>query len=238
MLPGADLPKIRNILKQPGKYLLLIVVLVQCTDSEQLRLNGSDFFPLAGGLYWIYNIQETSYSPLQPPASDTFQLKLQVVDSFKNSESSYTYVLHRFIRQDETFPWQFSDTWSARVTDQYAIVNEENVPVIHLAFPVHINRKWDANLFNSLPADEFTITTITDDSAYPFPVDWVAEVEQENVNNNLTYRDVRTTRYGKNIGLLSALSEVWTYTCSGGTCTGEINSGYRRIQYLQEYGKM
>jgi hypothetical protein len=233
---GADLPKIQIILKRLTNYLLISFLLVQCAEDTQPQLNGPDFFPLAVGMYWIYGVEETIFSPLQPPAADTFQLMIQVVDSFPNSEMGFTYVLHRFTRQEENLPWQFIDTWSARLTDQFVILSEGNVPFIPLAFPVQPTRRWNGNLFNDKPEDEYQITRLLSDSS--LPVDVVAEVVQENVTNNLTYRDVRIEMYGKAIGLLSKVSEVWTYTCTGGTCTSVINSGYKWVQYLEEYGTM
>jgi hypothetical protein len=223
-------------LKRLVNYLWVSIVLVQCAEDETMKFNGPDFFPLAVGNYWIYTVQKTTYSPLQPPAADTFQLMVHVVDSFVNTEQGITYVLHRSTRQHEGFPWQFSETWSARITDQFVVVNQENVPVIPLAFPVHVNRRWNANLYNNLHEDEYRITRLLTDPS--LPVDAVAEVTQENVSSNLTYRDVRIEMYGKDIGLISKLSEVWTYTCTGGTCTGVINSGYKWVQYLDEYGSM
>lgn len=211
-------------------------LLVRCTQDEMPRLNGPDFFPLAVGKYWIYEVQETVFSPLQLPASDTFQLLVHVVDSFPNAEQEFTYVLHRYSRQGESLPWLFLDTWSARLTDQYVIVNEGNVPIIPLAFPVQPTRRWNANLYNDQPEDEYQITKLITDSS--LPADVIAEVVQENVATNLTYRDVRIETYGKDIGLLSKFSEVWTYTCTGGTCTGVINSGFKWVQYLIDYGRM
>jgi len=235
-VPGADLPKNYIILKRLANYLLLGTLLVQCTDDEPFRLQGPDFFPLSVGRYWIYGVQETIFSPLQPPAADTFQLLIQVVDSFPNSEMGYTYVLHRFTRQEEGSDWQFLDTWSARLTDQYAIVNEGNTAFIPLAFPVQLSRRWNGNLYNSQPEDEYQITNLISDSSLPAEV--VAVVTRENVTTNLTYRDVRMETYGKDVGLLFKLSEVWTYTCTGGSCTSQINSGYKWVQYLEAYGKL
>ena len=225
-------------MKQLRYFLCISILFVQCTDDEKPRLNGADFFPLTVGKYWVYNVQEIIYSPLQPPSTQTFHLLVHVVDSFPNSENGFTYVLHRYTRPDESSSWQFTETWSARLTDQYVIVSEGNVPVIPLAFPVHLNRKWNANLFNDYPEDEYQITDLITGYSWETPVDVVAKVIQENVPNNLTYRDVRLELYGKDVGLISKISEVWTYTCTGGTCTEVINHGYKWEQTLLEYGTM
>ncbi len=235
---GADLPKNQMIVKRVAFFLCVAILVTRCTEVENMRLNGPDFYPLAVGKYWIYEVMETTYSPLQPAASDTFQLMVQVVDSFVNTEGGITYVLHRLVRQEQSLPWQFTETWSARLTDQFVVVNEGNMPFIPLAFPLHPNRKWNANLLNDLPADEYKISEILSNYSNGLAVDVAVNVEQENVANNLTYRDVRMETYGKGVGLVSSISEVWTYTCTGGTCTGVISSGYKRVQNLVDYGTM
>ena len=93
-------------------------------------------------------------------------------------------------------------------------------------------------MFNDHPEDEYQITNLVTGFSTEPPVDAAVKVIQENVPNNLTYRDVRTEWYGKGVGLVSKLSEIWTYTCTGGTCTDVINSGYKWEQTLLEYGTM
>lgn len=225
-------------MKRLVNYFWISIVLVQCTEDEKPQLHGPDFFPLAVGKYWIYRVEHTVFSPFQPPAADTFQLMVHVADSFINSEQAVTYVVHRYKRQDENQTWEFISTWSARITDQYVIVNEGNLPIIPLAFPIYVNRMWNANLYNNQPEDEFRITKLTADSSFGPSIGWIAQVVQEDVSNNLTYRDVRMEFYARNVGLLSKVSEVWHYTCTGGTCTDVISSGYKWVQNLEELGWM
>ncbi len=221
------------------RFLSFLILFVSGCDDRNAVAPEKDYFPLRSGLYWEYDVEEIIYTPFNPPASLSYQLRIIVADSVGSSEGGYIYVWHCFRRTSDAAAWQFSETWSARKYAGYALVAEGNTTYARLAFPVYVNRTWDGNLFNSLGADNYRIAAKSAGMVSPLGLSFneVVEVEQENVSNNLTYRDVRKEWYSNGIGLVRKESEVWTYRCSGGTCTGEIESGYALRINLKDYGR-
>ena len=218
---------------------VVLLIMGGCTQDESIILFDDAYFPLRTGTFCVYDITETFYSPLEPPQTITYELKAQVVDSFPNEENGFTYVIHRFTRATEENPWEFQETRSARINDQYAIVTEGNTSYARLAFALYVSRQWDGNLFNALGEDEYTVESVDETfSLVDGPeFEHCAVVIQENVYNNLVYRDVRKEVYSRDVGMVYKESQVWNYSCGGGTCTGEINDGYHLIQVLKDHGQ-
>lgn len=208
-----------------------------CVDDS---IHGEkNYFPLLTGWFWEYQIEETTYSPFSAPVTQNYQLRVVVTDSVLSSEGDYIYSLQRYRRGTAADDWQFVDAWWARRYAGYALVTEGNITYARLAFPVYTNRTWNGNLFNAGEADMYRISGRQDGMTSPAGLAFndVVEVEQENVTNNLTYRDLRKEWYGHGIGMVRKESEVWTYRCTGGTCTGEIENGYAFRQILTAYGR-
>ncbi len=219
-------------------WLICTVCMAACTRDFEPEPN-PDYFPLAKGRFWEYAVQETRYAALTAPVTDSYRLRIVVTDSILSAEGGYLYVLYRFVRHDSDTSWQYLNTWSARKYAGYALVAEGNTLYAKLAFPVHVNRLWNGNLFNHLAEDTYRITQLISEEELTtgLLVKDIVEIEQENVTNNLTYRDVRKEWYAHNVGLVRKQSEVWNYRCNGGTCTGEIESGYAWQQTLITFGR-
>ncbi|GIV35842.1 MAG: hypothetical protein KatS3mg032_0221 [Cyclobacteriaceae bacterium] len=215
------------------------VMLAAGCRQEELPAPQVNYFPLETGTFWEYRVEEVTYSPFAAPSANSYLLRTVVVDSTRSSAGDYIYILHRFSRPDANSTWQFLNTWSARLYNGYALITEGNTTYVKLAFPVYVNRTWNGNLFNSLDEDSYRITRqiAGEELSTGLRVNDIAEVEQENVTNNLTYRDVRKEWYARNMGLVYKESEVWTYRCGGGTCSGEIESGYSLRQTLTAFGR-
>ncbi len=216
---------------------VLMVLLTGCGDNEMPQ--EKNYFPLSTGMFWEYQVEETTYSPFGAPVSQNYQLRVVVTDSILSSEGDYIYIWHRYTRSSSSDSWQFHATWWARKYAGYALITEGNITYARLAFPAYINRSWNGNLFNAGEADTYRVSGRTDGITSPAGLVFndVIEVEQENVINNLTYRDMRKEWYSHGIGLVRKESEVWSYRCGGGTCTGEIENGYAFRQILMDYGR-
>lgn len=216
----------------------LVLFYAGCADNNSVAPE-KDYFPLHTGLYWEYDVEEIIYTPFNPPASSSYQMRIVIADSISSFEGGYVYIWHCYTRNTAPEDWHFREVWSARKYAGYALVTEGNTTYARLAFPVYVNRTWNGNLFNSLGTDTYKIASKSAVMNSPpgLVFNDVVEVEQENVANNLTYRDVRKEWYSNRIGLIRKESEVWTYRCSGGTCTGEIDSGYALRLNLTDYGR-
>ncbi|MBX2963215.1 MAG: hypothetical protein KF687_11935 [Cyclobacteriaceae bacterium] len=219
------------------KAYLLLVLVVACSTEENPRIADEKYFPLQIGFYQVYDVEEIVYTAFNPPESLRYELLVNVVDAFTNGEGTTTYVIHRSTRSHSSLPWNFVETWSARRSSQYAIEVQGNTSYVKLVFPLRTGNRWDGNLFNSLGEDEYLLKsmgqTFDNGSGEVFSNTIVVEHSNE---SNLVFKDERTEVYAPDAGLVFKENRVWQYNCTGGTCSGQINSGRYLKQVLVAYG--
>jgi hypothetical protein len=207
----------------------------------------SDYFPLAKGKYFIYDVTEIRYT-LNVAETREYELKVMVADSFLNQADHYTYVLHRSFRPGPSALWTPLETWSARLPGNELVITEGNIPYVVLKFPVISGMIWDGNTYNTLvnpstqlPQDEYEITRVGEilrvgDAEY---ADCVTILQEDNQEYTV-FNDVRKEVYAKDIGLISKTVTQVTY-CNetGRNCFGQqiIDEGIIYTQSLKEYGK-
>lgn len=220
-------------------YFLLLTILVPgCNPDETIRVKDEEFFPLKNGFFQIYAVEEILYSSFNPPEELTYELKAEIVDSFTNGEGGTTYVIHRSTRNNPDKPWSFMETWSARRTNQYAIETEGNTSYIKLVFPLQSGARWNGNLLNALGEDEYEIQSMGSSFETGNGISFSnCTVVNQNNESNLVFKDERMEVYSPGLGLVFRESKVWSYNCSGGTCSGQINSGRYLKQVLKEHGQ-
>jgi hypothetical protein len=146
-------------------------------------------------------------------------------------------VLYRSTRTAGTEPWEYQETWSARLTDQFALVAEGNTVYAKLVFPLRLHVSWDGNQFNGEGEDEYILEqyggTFDGGDGISFSD---AIVINQNRESNLVFKDDRVEVYSLDKGLVFSEYQVWEYNCSGGTCTNQINNGTYRKMVLTDYG--
>jgi hypothetical protein len=209
-----------------------------CADDEPEVLAPEVYFPLAMGFHQVYEVEMISYSAFNPPDFRTYELKQEIVDSFENGEGGTTYVMHRFIRNSSAEDWAYEETWSARTDGQYALVNEGSTTFVKLIFPLVKNTRWDGNQFSDLEEDEYILEKVLHrfEAGPGVAFDNCLTVNQHD-DVNLARVDQRLEVYAPGRGLVFKESKVWTYNCSGGTCTGQINGGFYLRQVMKAYGQ-
>lgn len=238
-----------------GKYLpffLLALLFWQCSgDPEPNGQSDAAYFPLTVGDFHIYDVAETQYSLINGQEDFIYQLKMAVTDSFKNNAGGTTYVIQRYVRDNMSESFSYTDTWSARVEANQVVVAEGNISYVRLVFPISLNRSWNGNALNSLKGDEscgdnknFTCDLYHIESIgipYQFKEEILTETVEVVQNNNIdpiVKEDVRKEIYVRNIGLVYKESSILNY-CTVGSCIGQqqIEDGYTLKQSLVEYGK-
>lgn len=224
-------------------WIVVMVVVQACTvdeDGVPVRLKDHEYMPLAVGVYQIYNVTETEY--VNGPTGETqrYELMMEVVDSTSYVNGYYQYIIHRKTRQNADEPWIPKDTWAATFTDREAVVQEGNISFVKLVLPVSANRIWNGNLYNSLGAEEYSISLF----AQPMQVGVqnftdVVEVTHSNETDAIIGNDVRKELYARGVGLIRRSEEVVTYCSNTPNCIGEqiIQQGVVLEQVLIEYGK-
>lgn len=229
-------------MKHFSKYFLVFLIFMTgCNSGEPTRIDiGQDYFPLLSGQYQVYTVEQTNYSEVKPAESLSFQLKVEVTDSFPSPEGGYIYVLARSKRSDANADWTSLDTWSVRKTDRELIVNEENTSYLKLIFPVRKGVSWDGNLYNILGRDDYAVDALdvpfTTEGGMTF--DKSLTVTQENNDDIIVFQDIRAEVYARGVGLISRTITQLNY-CSTENCVGQqiIKSGMRYKQTILEYGR-
>lgn len=227
------------------KYLVLIVcmlVVIGCQDDEPAAdpvAVGYSFFPLSVGDFQVYEVEEITHSS-QGAVADSFQLRVEVIDSFQNQAGGITYVLHQSQRASEMEEWVFIKTNSARLTENQGIVNEGNVPFLKLSFPISAGKTWDSNALNALDEDLFEMDslfipyTTTRDLLIPQSLTVIQEDNEDFTVNLVRRHEI----YGLDIGLVYSETIDLSF-CIEESCLGQqiIEEGKEIRQTLIEHGK-
>lgn len=231
-------------MKQLAKYLLGVsAFLWSCSDGDPLkRQDDKEYFPLQVGYYQIYSVEETEYESIGQSSFSAYELKIEIVDSFTDLAGGPIYAIHRSKRADENSPWEFVDTWSARVNDLQAVMSEGNTSYVKIAFPAFSSKEWNGNALNTMQEDLYKY----DETGVQFDLDNGQSFNDCLVINQESYLDVlskedRQEVYARNIGLIYKKYIVLHY-CDGTEaedCFGQqvIVNGIESIQSLKEYGQ-
>lgn len=233
-----------NLNPRPVKQFLacvIVVLLAAACDTEDRKPVdiGKDYLPVAVGTYQIYAVDETQYSSVAGVTELHYQLMTEVVDSFPTDDGEYTYVIYRRTRNAETDAWTYLDTWSLRVTDAEAVVNEENIPYVKLTFPAGSGRTWNGNKFNTGAEDRYDMASVG--QAYTVGdqrFDQTLVVEQEDNQDLIVFQDKRTEVFAKGVGLIYKETTQLNY-CDKPECLGQqqIESGVIWKQSIILYGR-
>ena len=106
----------------------------------------------------------------------------------------------------------------------------DNQPIVILIESIRDGATWDGNKYRSQNSDEFVAKRVGDTSSEIF------QIEQEDSDDQITFRDIRYESYEKGIGMVELYYEVLTY-CSRNDCLGEqlIDSGSKIHMKLLNY---
>lgn len=215
-----------------------MIAAVACQSTDPEKISDGEYLPLQKKIFQIYDVNSVTYTDLNPPETLAYQLIAEVVDSFPNSDESYTYVIHRSKRTDSTSTtWVPVDTWSARVTGQQAVVNEENIPYVKIAFPAVNGKTWNGNSLNAGDENDYKIT----DARKPFTTggttyhDCITIIQ--NNDDNLVNTDIRKEVYARHVGLVYLEKTQLNY-CTDINCFGQkqIKNGVVYRQAIRSYG--
>lgn len=238
-----------------SKYLSFIIpgVLVwACTDdTEFISKKDTDYFPIEVGNYFVYDVEETKYSPIDGQEDFLYQSKILVTDSFQNNTGGITYVIQRANKKVGESQFEYQETWSVRIEPAQVVVSEGNTSFVKLAFPLSAGRKWNGNALNTLGGEESCGDGATfscdiyeiGDIGFQFDLNGdllneTVEVIQNNNTDLIVKQDVRKEVYVRNIGLVYKESTILEY-CTVGACIGQqqIEQGLILRQTLNNYGK-
>ena len=199
---------------------------------------GSNYFPLKTGTYRIYDVQEVTYAQAVAAETETYELRMQVTDSFAAADGRIRYVIYRSKRDGQSGEWQEIGTWSAYNDNEGVVVMEGNMPYVKLAFPVRTGIRWNGNALNNLGDDEYEFMEV----GKPLEVkgttfEETAVVEEELNDDPIVFRDERSEIYAAGIGLIMRKVTQLHY-CTNDSCLGQqvVDYGVEMTMEIKEYG--
>jgi len=215
--------------------LLSILVLVVLTfftacdrEIEEGQVDqGYEFQPLEIGLFWVYEVDQTTYFGENDSEQMQFYYKDRIRSFYINEEGEVVYIVQRSKSSTNT-EWSNILEYTLIQRDRGLVRTIENQPLVTLVFPPKNGSVWNGNVYRNEAEDEFELISSGNS----------IRVNQEESDDLVTYRDIRYEVYEKGVGLAEKYDEVLTY-CSRNDCLGDmlIDSGFKVHMKLIENGK-
>lgn len=212
-------------------------IFAACSSDPELALSDKAYLPLQKGVYQVYAVDSTWYTPIEGEQTIHYELMTEVVDSFFNADNQYTYVIYRYKRSDDSQPWVYDNTWSARVDNLRAVIAEENNEFVKFVLPVSEGRTWDGNTFNNGGEDEYELinarkSVTVDDVVYGDCI----EINQNNDDDPIVRTDIRKEVYSRDVGLILREITILNFCTVGCGVFGEIETGIIYSQRIKAFG--
>ncbi len=223
----------------PLIFMLFILVFAGC--EEEIALSGldleQDYQPLGIGHYWIYEVDQTIYFGENDSETSRFYYRDRIRGSYLNEEKEIVYIVERS-KSATTSNWvkELEYTLLNRENTLIRTVNNESVTA--LVFPPQEGKIWNGKNYQAEGDDEFEIELVGPSTVPGYESLSSVKVNQENLDDKITIRDIRYELFGKGVGLLEKYDEVVTY-CSRNDCLGNqlINGGSKTKFILVDHGK-
>ncbi|MDI1321303.1 MAG: hypothetical protein PSV36_01065 [Algoriphagus sp.] len=223
----------------PVWCLMILLILASCeTKVEEVPTDfGFDYQPLEIGLFWIYEVDQTTYFGENDSEDEQFFYRDLVRTFYLNEEKEQVFVITRAKSTDRTnWTTQFEYTLLRR--DFRLLRTIENQTLVNLVFPPELGKIWDGNIYRNQNEDEFEIDSVGISAQGASGFENVIRVYQEESDDKITYRDNRYEVFEKGVGMIEKYDEILTY-CSRNDCLGEqlIDGGSKVHMKLVDYGK-
>ncbi len=128
-----------------------LFLMYSCTKSETEILDpstfGYEYFPVAIGKSWTYQMDSIVYSEKVFVKKDTSVsfIREEVVDSFRNVENKLVYRLDVYYTRDTNTPWELVSASFIQKNESQLIKTENGLDYLKLIFPVRKNKSWEGN---------------------------------------------------------------------------------------------
>ncbi|WP_057937722.1 hypothetical protein [Algoriphagus resistens] len=203
----------------PLTIVILLALFISCDrkiEEEPVDL-GYDFQPLEVGLFWLYEVDQTTYFGENDSEQEHFFYRDHIISYYTNEEGEQVFVVLRSKSQDR-IDWSIELPYTLIQRDLSLVRTIENQAIVTLVFPPTDGIVWDSNVYRNEAEDDFEMISSRK----------TIRVNQENSDDLVTYRDIRFEIYEEGVGMVEKYEEVLTY-CSRNDCLGEmlIDSGYK-----------
>lgn len=223
----------------PVWCFMILLIFASCeTEVEEVPTDfGFDYQPLEIGLFWIYEVDQTTYFGENDSEDEQFFYRDLVRTFYLNGEREQVFVINRAKSTDRSnWTTQFEYTLLRR--DFKLLRTIENQTVVNLVFPPKLGTTWDGNIYRDKNEDEFEIDSVGNNMMGGGSSDNIVRVNQEDSDDKITFRDIRYEIFEKGVGIIEKYDQVITY-CSRNDCLGKqlIDSGSEVYMKLVENGK-
>lgn len=197
--------------------------------EEPLQTVGLDYISLRIGSQWEYEVSQTIYFGENDSEDSNFFYRDRIRTVFVNDAKEQVFIIQRSKSEDRS-NWVKEKDYTLLVREGNIVRTIDNQPIVILIESIRDGATWDGNKYRSQNSDEFVAKRVGDTSSEIF------QIEQEDSDDQITFRDIRYESYEKGIGMVELYYEVLTY-CSRNDCLGEqlIDSGSKIHMKLLNY---
>lgn len=216
---------------------LLSAGIFSCQTAEVSRVSDQAYYPVEKGRFWIYEVNEETYSLTGKPETNHFWLKESIGNSIRDAYDNQFYQLVRYKKNSLAESWKTDSVWLLRQLPDRLIRVENNTAYTRLIFPAEEGMKWNSNSLNTGRATDLKYLNVggsyeLSGSVYPQTL----KVRTVNDSTALTM-DRSTDIYAFQKGLV--YKEVISVTyCQNDNCIGSgvIDFGKKSSWTLKETG--
>jgi hypothetical protein len=237
------------------KRILLFVVLwtsllSSCKDEEITRdpnSLGYQYYPLAVGNYWIYNVKENQYSRNKISESTAYQSRERIDAIIKDQTGKEWYRVEVSRRTSSTESWTVSGVKLISLSSSDLRVQENNKTVVQMVFPVKNGYSYVSNGFSNAgdPDQNVYFTYAALGSVFGEEgktYDNIVVIQQAHTDTQIVFEQ-KFEVLASGIGPVNRTYK-YRYFCddsTGGSCpygVGYIITGSDRIEVLESSGTM
>ncbi|WP_159474524.1 hypothetical protein [Dyadobacter sp. 3J3] len=221
-------------------YLIPLLAIQSCNDSNTDPVNTYDYFPLTVGHYMVYDVNEAVYSSGQTkPVIKAYQEKDEISSVTVNSDGSSTYIVSRSSRNTASDYWVKTKEYSINQFPDKLIFNIDNQSQVPLVFPIDSKITWNGNMYNTLDAEDYHYENINQ----PFTLGALSFdksltlIERSDTTSVIDY-DLGLKRFAIGVGLIYDEQTSYEYCQATADCIGKgiIDSGSKKTRKIIEYG--
>lgn len=146
-------------------FVCLIFALASCKKQNEVLETASltDYYPLEVGKYIDYNLDSMIYINFGQKDTVIHYQARDIVDAaITDNIERPSYRVIRYLRQNESQPWQASSSYMVTPTENRLEVIENNLRYIKLMTPVRQDFSWKGNKYIDTYSTDFDVRYLDD----------------------------------------------------------------------------